>query len=71
MLLLLAHFDQESRAETVVSRVKQEDLAQTVGTTQSRISHFMDKFRKLGFINYSDNGWLTVHNSLLQVVLND
>lgn len=71
MLLLLAHFDKESRAETVVSRVNQEDLAQTVGTTRSRISHYMNKFRKLGFINYSDNGRLTVHNGLLKVVLYD
>ncbi|HVN81169.1 MAG TPA: Crp/Fnr family transcriptional regulator [Terriglobia bacterium] len=71
MLLLLAHFDKESSAETAVSRVNQEDLAQTVGTTRSRISHYMNKFRKHGFIDYSDNGWLTVHNGLLKVVLND
>jgi CRP/FNR family cyclic AMP-dependent transcriptional regulator len=71
MLLLLAHFEKESSAETVVSRVNQEDLAQTVGTTRSRIGHYMNKFRKLGFIDYSDNGWLTVHNGLLKVVLND
>jgi len=71
MLLLLAPFDKESTAETAVSRVTQEDLAQTVGTTRSRISHFMNKFRKLGFIDYSDNGWLKVHNGLLSVVLSD
>ena len=70
-LLLLAHFDKESRAGTVVSRVNQIDLAQTIGTTRSRISHFMHKFRKLGFIDYSDNGWLTVYNGLLSVVLCD
>lgn len=71
MLLLLAHFDKEGKAETVVSRVNQGDLAQTVGTTRSRISHYINKFRRLGFIDYSDNGWLTVHNGLLKVVLND
>jgi CRP/FNR family cyclic AMP-dependent transcriptional regulator len=70
-LLLLAHFDQESKAETVVSRVKQEDLARTVGITRSRISHFLNKFRKLGFIDYSHNGWLTVHNGLFSVILYD
>jgi CRP-like cAMP-binding protein len=70
-LLLLAHFDKKSRAETVVSRVKQEDLARTIGTTRSRISHFMNKFRKLGFIDYSDNGWLTVHNGLFSLILYD
>jgi CRP/FNR family cyclic AMP-dependent transcriptional regulator len=70
-LLLLAHFDKESGSETAVSRVNQEDLAQTVGTTRSRINHFMNKFRKLGFIDYSDNGWVTVRNGLLRVVLYD
>ena len=71
MLLLLAHFGKESRAEQVLPRINQEDLAQMVGTTRSRISHFMNKFRKLGFIDYSDNGWLKVHNGLLSVVLSD
>jgi CRP-like cAMP-binding protein len=71
MLLLLAHFDKESRAETVVFRVNQDDLAQTVGTTRPRISHFINKFRNLGFIDYSDNGWLSVHNGLFSVVLSD
>jgi CRP-like cAMP-binding protein len=71
MLLLLAHFGKENRAETVVPGVSQENLAQMVGTTRSRISHFMNKFRKLGFIDYSDNGGLTVHSGLLSVVLHD
>ena len=71
MLLLLAHFGKESKAEPVLPRVNQENLAQMVGTTRSRISHFMNKFRKLGFIDYSDNGGLTVHSGLLSVVLHD
>ena len=71
MLLLLAHFDKESRAGTIVFRVNQDDLAQTIGTTRTRISHFINKFRKLGFIEYSENGWLSVHNGLFSVVLND
>jgi CRP/FNR family transcriptional regulator, cyclic AMP receptor protein len=70
-LLLLAHFGKESRAEAVVPRVSQENLAQMVGTTRSRISHFMNKFRDLGFIDYSDNGGLTVHSGLLSIVLHD
>ena len=71
MLLLLAHFGKEGRSETVVPGVTQENLAQMVGTTRSRISHFMNKFRKLGFIHYSDNGWLTVYNGLFSVILYD
>jgi CRP-like cAMP-binding protein len=71
ILLLLSHFGKESRAEPVLPRVSQDDLAQMVGTTRSRVSHFMNKFRKLGFINYSDNGALTVHSGLLSVVLSD
>ena len=70
-LLLLAHFGKESKAETVVPRVSQDNLAQMVGTTRSRVSHFMNKFRELGFINYSDSGGLTVHSGLLSVVLSD
>jgi CRP/FNR family cyclic AMP-dependent transcriptional regulator len=71
MLLLLSHFGKESLAEPVLPSVSQENLAQMVGTTRSRISHFMNKFRKLGFIDYSDNGGLTVHSGLLSVVLHD
>jgi CRP/FNR family cyclic AMP-dependent transcriptional regulator len=69
ILLLLAHFGKESRAETVLPRINQEHLAQMVGTTRSRVSHFMMKFKKLGFIDYT-NG-LTVHSGLLSVVLHD
>ena len=69
ILLLLAHFGKDSRAEKVVPRIDHESLAQMVGTTRSRISHFMTKFRKLGFIK-EDSG-LTVHRGLLSVVLHD
>ena len=60
ILLLLAHFGKESRAETVVPRVNQKNLAQMLGITRSQVSHFMNKFKKLGFIDYSGNGGLTV-----------
>ncbi len=70
ILLLLAHFGKESKAETVLPKIGQETLAQMVGTTRSRVSHFMNKFRKLGFIDY-DGGGLTVHSGLLSVVLHD
>ena len=71
ILLLLAHFGKESRAETVHPGINQENLAQMVGTTRSRVSHFMNKFRTLGFVNYTGNGPLTVHSGLLTVVLHD
>ncbi len=71
ILLLLAHFGKESRAEPVLPGVSQDSLAQMIGTTRSRVSHFMNKFRKLGFIDYSDNHGLTVHSGLLSVVLHD
>jgi CRP-like cAMP-binding protein len=71
ILLLLSHFGKESRVEPVLPRVSQDDLAQMVGTTRSRVSHFMNKFRKLGFIDYRDNGGLTVHSGLLSVVLHE
>ena len=70
ILLLLAHFGKESRAEPVIPRISQDDLAQMIGTTRSRVSHFMNKFRGLGFIDYDDSG-LTVHSGLLSVVLHD
>jgi len=70
ILLQLAHFGKESRAELVLPRISQDDLAQMVGTTRSRVSHFMNKFRGLGFIDYDDGG-LTVHSGLLSVVLHD
>jgi CRP/FNR family transcriptional regulator, cyclic AMP receptor protein len=71
ILLLLAHFGKESRAELVLPGVSQANLAQMVGTTRPRVSQFMNKFRKLGFIDYSDNDGLTVHSGLLSVVLHD
>jgi len=71
ILLLLAHFGKESKSEAVHPRINQEDLAQMVGTTRSRISHFMNKFRELGFIDYADSGGLTVNSGLLGVVLKD
>ena len=70
ILLLLAHFGKESRTEIVLPKVDQESLAQMVGTTRARVSHFMNKFRKLGFIDYDTTG-LAVHSGLLSVVLHD
>jgi len=70
VLLLLAHLGKEGRAEVVLPRISQNNLAQMVGTTRSRVSHFMNRFRKLGFIDYSDKDGLTVHSGLLSVVLN-
>jgi CRP-like cAMP-binding protein len=71
ILLLLAHFGKESRQETVHPGINQEHLAQMVGTTRSRVSHFMNKFRTLGFIDYTGNGALTVNNGLLSVILSE
>ena len=69
VLLLLANFGKEAKPETVIPKMSQETLAEIIGTTRSRVSHFMNKFRKLGFITY--NGHLEVHSSLLNVVLHD
>ena len=69
VLLLLAHFGKEGKQQPVVPKISQEILAEMVGTTRSRVSHFMNKFRKLGFIEY--NGGLKVHSSLLNIVLHD
>jgi CRP/FNR family transcriptional regulator, cyclic AMP receptor protein len=69
-LLLLAHFGKEGVPETVVPRISQETLAEMVGTTRSRVSFFMNRFRKLGFIDYGESG-LQVHSSLLNIVLHD
>jgi CRP/FNR family cyclic AMP-dependent transcriptional regulator len=69
LLLLMANFGKEGRPEPVIAKISQETLAEMVGTTRSRVSFFMNKFRKLGFIEY--NGDLKVHNSLLNVVLHD
>ncbi len=72
MLLLLSHFTKDSSTEIVVPGINQENLAQMVGTTRSRVSFFMNKFRKLGFISYGDdNGGLAVHSGLLSVVQPD
>ena len=71
ILLLLSHFGKESKTETVVAGVNQEHLAQMVGTTRSRINHFMNKFRKLGFIEYDSEAGLTVHRALRTVILRD
>jgi len=73
VLLMLAHFGKEGVPETVVPKISQETLAEMVGTTRSRVSFFMNRFRKLGFINYAggDEGGLQVHSSLLNVVLHD
>ena len=74
-LLLLAHFGKEGKPETVIAKVSQETLAEMIGTTRSRVSFFMNKFRKLRFIDYKSglrgNGKLHVHSSLLTVVLHD
>lgn len=69
ILLLLAHFGKDKQPETAIAKVSQEMLAEMVGTTRSRVSFFLNKFRKLGFIEY--NGELRVHGSLLNVVLHD
>jgi CRP/FNR family transcriptional regulator, cyclic AMP receptor protein len=69
ILLLLARFGKEGIPETVVPNISQEMLAEMIGTTRSRVSFFMNRFRKLGFIHY--NGGLQVHSSLLNVVLHD
>lgn len=69
VLLLLANFGKEGKPETVIAKISQQTLAEIVGTTRSRVSFFMNKFRKLGFVSY--NGHLEVHSSLLNVVLHD
>jgi CRP/FNR family cyclic AMP-dependent transcriptional regulator len=71
VLLLMAHFGKEGVSETMVPRLNQETLAEMVGTTRSRVSFFMNRFRKLGFINYDVGDNVHVHSSLLSVVLND
>lgn len=69
LLLLMANVGKDAKPEPVLARISQETLAEMVGTTRARVSTFMNKFRKLGFIEY--NGDLSVHNSLLNVVLHD
>jgi CRP-like cAMP-binding protein len=69
LLLLLANFGKEGRPEPVIPKISQETLAEMIGTTRARVSFFMNKFRKLGFIDY--NGGIEVHSSLLNVILHD
>ena len=69
LLLLLANFGKEGRPEPLIAKISQETLAEMIGATRSRVSHFMNKFRKSGFIDY--NGRVEVHSSLLSVVLAD
>jgi CRP/FNR family cyclic AMP-dependent transcriptional regulator len=73
VLLLLAHFGKEGVPEIVVPKISQETLAEMIGTTRSRVSFFMNRFRKLGFIDYAGGaeGGLQVHSSLLSIVLHD
>jgi CRP/FNR family cyclic AMP-dependent transcriptional regulator len=69
-LLLLAHFGKEGKLEPVIAKISQETLAEMIGTTRSRVSFFMNKFRRLGFIDYNADS-LEVHSSLLSMVLRD
>jgi CRP/FNR family transcriptional regulator, cyclic AMP receptor protein len=71
ILLLLAHFGKEGVPEIVIPKISQESLAEMVGTTRSRVSFFMNRFRKLGFIDYQAGDELQVHSSLLHIVLHD
>ena len=71
ILLLLAHFGKESSAETVVPRVNQKNLAQMLGLTRLQVSHYMNKFRKLGFIDYDGEAGLTIHRGLRRVIMGD
>jgi CRP/FNR family transcriptional regulator, cyclic AMP receptor protein len=71
ILLLLAHFGKEGKPETVIPKMSQETLAEMIGTTRSRVSFFLNRFRKLGFIDYHGGDDLRVHSSLLNIVLHD
>ncbi|MGA8686679.1 MAG: Crp/Fnr family transcriptional regulator [Candidatus Sulfotelmatobacter sp.] len=71
ILLLLAHFGKEGKVETLIPKMSQENLAEMIGTTRSRVSFFMNRFRKLGFIDYHAGDELQVHSSLLNIVLHD
>ncbi|MBZ5688534.1 MAG: Crp/Fnr family transcriptional regulator [Acidobacteriia bacterium] len=70
LLLLLAHFGKEGTPDTVIPKISQETLAEMIGTTRSRVSFFMNRFRELGFLDYGEGG-LKVHSSLLNIVLHD
>jgi CRP/FNR family cyclic AMP-dependent transcriptional regulator len=71
ILLLLAHFGKDGKPESVIPKISQETLAEMVGTTRARVSSFMNKFRKLGFVEYDGGSGLQVHSSLLNIVLHD
>jgi CRP/FNR family cyclic AMP-dependent transcriptional regulator len=71
ILLLLAHFGKEGVPQTVIPKISQETLAEMVGTTRSRVSFFMNRFRKMGFVDYDGGSGLQVHSSLLNIVLHD
>jgi CRP/FNR family cyclic AMP-dependent transcriptional regulator len=71
ILLLMAHFGKEGTPETVIPKISQETLAEMIGTTRSRVSFFMNRFRKLGFIDYHASDAFQVHSSLLNIVLHD
>ena len=71
ILLLLAHFGKEGVPETVIPKISQETLAEMIGTTRSRVSFFMNRFRELGFLDYEGGSGLQVHSSLLNIVLHD
>jgi CRP/FNR family cyclic AMP-dependent transcriptional regulator len=70
LLLLLANFGKEGRPEPLIAKISQETLAEMIGTTRSRVSFFMNKFRRMGFLDYNGEG-LEVHSSLLNVILHD
>ena len=70
LLLLLANFGKEGKPEPIIAKISQETLAEMIGTTRSRVSFFMNKFRTLGFIDYNGDG-VEVHSSLLNVILHD
>ncbi|MFZ0954739.1 MAG: Crp/Fnr family transcriptional regulator [Candidatus Sulfotelmatobacter sp.] len=70
LLLLLAHFGKDGKPEIVIPKISQETLAEMIGTTRSRVSFFMNRFRELGFLDYGESG-LQVHSSLLNIVLHD
>ena len=71
ILLLLAHFGKDGKSETLIPKMSQETMAEMIGTTRSRVSFFMNRFRKLGFVNYHTGDELQVNSSLLNIVLHD
>jgi CRP-like cAMP-binding protein len=71
LLLILANFGADGKPQKVIARISQETLAERIGTTRARVSHFMNKFRKMGLIDYDGHGQMEIHTSLLSVVLHD